>query len=226
MTKALAALDAGRWNEARAALEQASQHRADAPAIADARARLEDGERRQTITATLEQAGRLEEGERWRDAERIYVEVLTIAPANAPAIEGRDRASRRADLDDALAYHANHPDRLVADSVFEEAEELLETARSIVPGGPRLDLQIEQLAAVLAVAAKPVAVVFQSDNQTEVVVYKIGRLGTFERRELSLRPGTYTVVGSRDGYRDVRLRVRVAPQNTPQSVVVRCEEAL
>jgi hypothetical protein len=75
-------------------------------------------------------------------------------------------------------------------------------------------------------ASKPVAVVFESDNQTEVVVYKVGRLGTFERRELSLRPGTYTVVGSRDGYRDVRLRVRVAHRNPPQSVVVRCEEAL
>jgi hypothetical protein len=226
MTNALDALDAGRWDEARAALEEASRLRADAPEIADARTRLEAGERRQTIATKIEQAGDFEKGERWREAERVYGEVLEMAPANAPAIEGRDRAAGRAELDEALAYHASHPDRLVSDSVFEEAQELLETARGIEPGGPRLEEQIERLQAVLVVASKPVAVVFESDNQTEVMVYKVGRLGTFERRELSLRPGTYTVVGSREGYRDVRLRVRVAHQSAPQSVVVRCEEAL
>jgi len=46
-----------------------------------------------------------------------------------------------------------------------------------------------------------------SDNLTEVSVYRVGRLGRFTAQELLLRPGRYTVVGTREGYKDVRQEV-------------------
>jgi hypothetical protein len=86
--------------------------------------------------------------------------------------------------------------------------------------------QIERLKAQLAVAAQPVAVQFESDNQTTVVIYKVGNLGTFSSRSLELRPGPYVVVGTRDGYRDVRRNIRVDPAGNMPPVVIRCEEAI
>ena len=65
-----------------------------------------------------------------------------------------------------------------------------------------------------------------SDNVTDVAIYKVGKLGAFNTTELSLRPGTYVAVGSRPGYRDVRLEFRVAPEIDMQPVVVRCEEQI
>ena len=72
----------------------------------------------------------------------------------------------------------------------------------------------------------PLTVTLVSDNVTNVSIYKVGKLGSFETHELDLRPGTYVAVGSRPGYRDVRLEFRVAPEIDTQPVVVRCEEPI
>jgi len=66
----------------------------------------------------------------------------------------------------------------------------------------------------------------QSDELTEVTVYRVGRLGTFERQRLQLRPGTYTVVGSRRGYRDVRHTLVIVAGEIPNPLTVRCEERI
>ena len=48
------------------------------------------------------------------------------------------------------------------------------------------------------------AVVLRSDKLTDVTLYRVGRFGRFSEHRLMLRPGEYTAVGSRIGYRDVR----------------------
>jgi hypothetical protein len=65
-----------------------------------------------------------------------------------------------------------------------------------------------------------------SDSLTEVTVYRVGRLGRFERRTVELRPGTYTVVGSRAGFRDVRHEFVLRKDTKKKIVAVRCTEAI
>ena len=43
---------------------------------------------------------------------------------------------------------------------------------------------------------------------------------------LELAPGSYTVVGTRPGYRDVRREINVVPGATLEPVVIRCEEKI
>lgn len=92
--------------------------------------------------------------------------------------------------------------------------------------GPRLSSQRDELSRLLKRAATPLTVRLVSDNVTDVSIYKVGKLGSFAATELSLRPGTYVAVGSRPGFRDVRLEFRVAPEIDMQPVVVRCEERI
>jgi 2-keto-4-pentenoate hydratase/2-oxohepta-3-ene-1,7-dioic acid hydratase in catechol pathway len=63
----------------------------------------------------------------------------------------------------------------------------------------------------------------ESDNFTEVAVYKVGKLGRFASRELNLRPGTYIVVGTRDGFQDVRKKIIIKPGQGPMHIAVKCE---
>lgn len=63
-----------------------------------------------------------------------------------------------------------------------------------------------------------------SDNATEVTLYRVGRLGRFQERAVTLTPGTYTLVGSRPGYRDVRVELVVAPDSEPPRIFIACEE--
>jgi len=102
----------------------------------------------------------------------------------------------------------------------------LEEAARVEPAGPRHQAQIASLTKILAVAKVTVRVRLESDKRTEVVVYKVGRLGTFERHELDLRPGTYTVVGTRAGYRDVRKKLVVIAGEQPPPLVIRCTEKI
>jgi hypothetical protein len=59
-----------------------------------------------------------------------------------------------------------------------------------------------------------------------VVIYHVGRLGTFEEKQLKLRPGIYTVVGSRSGFRDVRQKFKVDANNQHISIFIHCEEPI
>jgi hypothetical protein len=72
-------------------------------------------------------------------------------------------------------------------------------------------------------AQTPVKILLESDNFTEVAVYKVGKLGRFATQELSLRPGTYTVVGTRNGYQDVRKKIIIKPGQGPVRIAVKCE---
>ena len=65
--------------------------------------------------------------------------------------------------------------------------------------GPRLAGQIERLDALVREYSTPVQVYLLSDKKTEVVVYRVGTLGKFDRHALVLRPGTYTVVRNPPG---------------------------
>ncbi len=58
------------------------------------------------------------------------------------------------------------------------------------------------------------------------MVYRVGKIGKYDRHDLVLRPGTYTVVGTRKGYRDVRVKLVVATGRPPEPIVVRCEERI
>jgi len=226
MSEGLKALETHQWEAALAAFTRASRLRPDAPEVADGVARAHAGQRRESIGEGLRRAHELERGEAWREAEKVYNEVLAIDPESAGAMAGRQRAEMRATLDEKLEYHLANPTRLETPAVFDEAAACLEEALETVPSGPRLEIQIARLEAVLERASTPVSVILESDAMTEVMVYRVGRLGTFTRRELALKPGTYTVVGSRAGYRDVRLQLVVTPGSSPKPLIVRCAERL
>ena len=99
-------------------------------------------------------------------------------------------------------------------------------ARKISPRGPVLSAQIERLQVLLKQANSTVTVTLRSDGATEVTVYKVARLGRFDQRELSLRPGSYTAVGSRNGYRDVRVNFTIQHDSSPAPLTIACMEAI
>jgi hypothetical protein len=75
-------------------------------------------------------------------------------------------------------------------------------------------------------AEAEVAVTLYSDGLTDVVVYHVGRLGTFQEKRLVLRTGNYTATGSRTGYRDVRQTLKVRPGSATLTFRLQCEEPI
>jgi serine/threonine protein kinase len=226
LSRGLNALAAGQLAEARQAIDRAVALRPQDPGVQNALAQLHAEERRASIATLQAEAQQLVAAEQWPAAVARYAAVLAIDANVLGVQQGLAAAQARAQLDQQLEQALARAERFNDDAIAGPAQRLVAEAAAVPAPGPVLRGQIERLKAQLAVAAQPVAVQFESDNQTTVVIYKVGNLGTFSSRSLELRPGPYVVVGTRDGYRDVRRNIRVDPAGNMPPVVIRCEEAI
>ena len=88
----------------------------------------------------------------------------------------------------------------------DEATQLLQTASQEASPGPVLSSQISRLTVLLPGSELPVHLSMVSDSQTQVAIEGVGNFGSFSQRGVELKPGHYTVTGTRDGYREVHRR--------------------
>ncbi len=226
MAAALKALNLRRFAEARANIERARAVRPNAAEPKDLAARVDGAIAGTRIGDLRVEATEHERNERWNDALTVYESILSRNATLMFAREGRERVVPRVNLDARLTDFAARPERLGYPEVREAARRALVQAHQIANAGPVLRAETQKVEALLNTAEKPVRVALESDAATQVVIYRVGALGTFTRREVELPPGTYTVLGTRTGFRDVRQELRVRPGQAPAALVVRCEDPI
>ena len=226
MAQGLDALAKGDYPTARAAFERAGHLRPAAPEVADGLAQVERGLASGAIAARLAAAQEAERAERWSQALGEYRKALDLDRNLLAARQGVERAEPRAMIDAELAALIDRPERLFSGDVRNSARVTLQRARAVPAPGPVLLRQVETVDRLLVAAETPLRVALTSDNLTDVTIYRVGRLGSFERRDVDLLPGRYTIVGVRPGYRDVRREVTLLPGRDAPAVVIRCEEPI
>jgi len=178
------------------------------------------------IVRLEDQAKTLEQNEEWETASSVYLQVLEIDGDLQFAKDGLARTRQRENLHNTLNDYIDNPDSLSEPTTMRAATDMLLSLSRISPMGPRLEDQKNKLSRLLKRAATPLGVQLVSDSVTEVAIFKVAKLGSFQSKELSLRPGVYVAVGSRPGYRDVRIEFRVAPEIEMRPIVVQCEEQI
>lgn len=226
MAEGLAALDRGDHAGAQAAYARAQKMRPDSAAVREGLSRAGTGLTNTRIAGLLAEADARGRAEDWNGAVERYRSALNTDASLAQARAGLSRSEARADLAARLQSHVKNPQRLQAENVYADAERALGEARAITPASPMLSQQIAALERTLSLATTPVTVRLQSDKETQVTVYKVGELGRFDARELTLKPGRYVAVGTRAGYRDVRREFEVAADGPVSAIIVRCEERI
>ena len=226
MSRGLNAMAAEEFDDALELFAQALALRPGSGEAGSARMQAEQGLKLQQIALVEARALAFELRERWQDALSQYDDALRTDSTLAFAQEGRTRTQYRVDLELKLRNLIDHPDLLFDDDVLRDAELLAAEAAGISPMGPRLGEQVESLDRLLRLASTPLPVRLQSDELTEVTLFRVGRLGQFLVRDLELRPGAYTVVGSRSGYRDVRMTFTVLPGQSLDPIRVECVEPI
>ncbi len=221
-----AALKAGKLDVAQSAYTDAARLRSDdararagLAGVADARRRLQDSRDQQ---GGLD----LERQERWSEAVALYESVVARDAQLQFAQQGLDRSRKRAALAQQLEDFSARPERLAASAVRSSAQQAIARAQAIAGPAPVLGAQIEKVVALLAPYAIEAHVEISSDNSTHVFIGTLGDLGVFLSREVVLSPGRYTVVGTRAGFRDVRLELNVAPGQRKAALSVLCSERI
>jgi tetratricopeptide (TPR) repeat protein len=224
--EAQAALHEGRLSDARDAFDRARTLKPQAPEVQAGLQQLQAVSVSEDAGSTRARIAAMESQERWAEAQGEYDTLLRGDASLQYAREGKARVAPRVELAAGLQNLIDKPARLAAESVRSEAQALLQRARLQKPVGPVLRSQIARLELLLPEFEKPVTVVLQSDGLTAVELRRVGVLGSFERRELQLKPGSYTIIGTRAGFRDVRREITVAPGQAPTALQISCAEPI
>ena len=193
-------------------------------ALAEARAAASAA----AVTRTLARATQSEAAEAWTDAAHALEEALRLDPALASAGLDIAKARQRADLASRLQSATQslrvNPTAPLEAATRAAALKARDDGRRIREPGPRLRRQLAELEA--AIAVHPVRVEFRSDGDTEVALTDVTDLGRFNVRAVALKPGRYTAVGRRRGFRDAQVDFNVTAADAPPVVTVRCDDAL
>jgi tetratricopeptide (TPR) repeat protein len=226
LVRAAAALRQGELAAAQSAYARAADLYPGEARVVDGQARVAEVLRNQRNAADLAQGVDLERKEQWDAAVAHYQAALARDASLLFAQDGLTRSTRRAALDAELADYLARPERLAAPAVRAAAERALARGDAASPQAARLTGQLTRLKAALQSLATPVRVAITSDNSTEVSLAPMGMLGAFRLREVDLKPGRYTVIGRRDGFRDVRLELELAPGQRDASLSIQCTERI
>lgn len=226
LANGFSALRSGDLAGARGDFERARTMQPGASAPREGLEQLAAAEQARAGDAARERGSSLEASERWADALAVYDEVLARDSSLQFAQAGRERAAPRADLARRLQLVIDRPDRLATEAVRTETEQLLAAARAVSPSGPVIRSQVARIELLLPAYDQAVRVALESDNATDVAIQRVGTLGTFLRREIELKPGRYTLTGTREGFRDVRREVTIAPGSAVQTISVSCVEPI
>jgi tetratricopeptide (TPR) repeat protein len=222
MSAGLTALNNNDYRQARSHLLKARSYKPESREVSDALSQLDQAVRLSRIDKLRREAQAAEESENWQAALKSYLAVLDIDNNLRFAARGKEQAMEQIQIDSRLQFFLDKPQLLESDSQLDNALRLIDEAKTVKPQGSKRTARIRELEALVAVAQTTVKVTIESDNLTRIAVYKVGRLGRFTTYDLELRPGTYTVVGARDGYQDVREKIVVKPGQQAVRVTIKC----
>lgn len=226
MSQALAALGRGDYQQSLDTFKLAHEIDPDNEEVMDGIRQAKEGLRNQKIAGYRASAEKAMKTEQWSKAALNYQKALNIDPTLSFARNGKVRAIRLETMVKEMNYLLSVPDRLTTSEAQERATSLLAEAKASSTAGPVFAANTRRFEEALKQAGTPARVVLTSDELTSVDVYKVGRFGVFSRKELELKPGTYTVVGARVGFKDVRLTLKINLGQQQADLAVICTEAI
>jgi len=228
MSKGFSALFARRYGSAKQGFADALKIKPNDEAASSAYRQSLASDKRSSLASMLASAKRLERNEEWASALSTYQAVLQRDPNQVSAKLGKIRAQARKQLDVSVKAVLSDTLALSRGTQREAAENVLADAKRIKSKGAVLSQQIASIEASLKQVDSTIKVSFTSDGLTDVNLTKAGskkiRLGKFAVKNLSLKPGRYTISGVRLGFKDERreIELRVSKEDI-QTFSIACK---
>jgi len=230
ISQGLKSIEENKYNSARQFLSRARELEAQDPAVKELDMRINAAEKSFQIRALRKTALEQEKLEQWPAVIQTYSKILEIKPKMLFALRGKLLAETYNEWYKKIDHIIDHPERLQSEKIRQNARHRVSSIRE---GSSDNLAQLGKLEMKLSLASKlidessiDVNVEFLSDNETQIDIYKIGRLGQFKQKTVLLKPGKYTVVGSRSGYRDVRLIININAKDRKPRFSVICKEMI
>jgi len=226
MSRAFTALSDGDYEAARTAFNEAGEIIPESTEPADGLLQIEIAKKQTQFAEMQQTAAAFVEKEDWGQALQSYKDALDQDPTLVFAKEGYQESLKRNNLDLALERYIKSPAVMAKDSELVKAKKILVQASREKNRGPKLKQQIRDLSLYVSLARIPVELQIRSDSKTDITVYRIASLGKISQTSMELIPGSYTIVGTRKGYRDVHENLTLLGGRGMISVDVTCTEKI
>jgi len=225
-----------KYDLARKNLDEANKLKSNEIIIDELDQRIEAGSQQVKLNRLIKKSQYEENNENWTSAINYYNKILQIDSNMSSILVNKKRSLIYQNIDQNLNKVLNKPERLQNDKVFEGAKQLLQSVKVEmrekknllypIQKTPKLNSKIIKVESIINQASIPITVTIVSDNLTEINIYKVGKFGKLIEKSLILRSGSYTIVGSRSGYRDYRKILKIDTKNPSIIVRVECREAI
>ncbi len=189
-------------------------------------ASIEQAIRGEKLSALTAEAQHFENAQDWGNAAKSYQQILALSSNFPTAQQGLERSRQREEILTRLDGHINNKLRLGSSQVANEAKQLLKEISSINNPGSKIEQGAITLDELIQLANQPISITLQSDNQTDIAIFKIGKFGKFDQRKIELKIGKYIIVGSRAGFRDVRKVLSITSDMSSKIISVHCDEPI
>lgn len=226
VASAYSSLQNRQYADARAGFNSAGQLSPESKEHKTGLLKVARAERDERIDNLQVEATHFEQSQRWMQAANSYQKILELNKNHANAQQGMAAAQAKADLLVGLQTVIAAADQLHRDEVLATADNLLAEVNKQTQAGSIIEQHAEELRVLVSKATTPLPVIIESDENTQVTIFKVARLGEFRRRKVQLKPGPYTIVGTRAGYRDVRKTFTMTAENPITTIAIRCEQPI
>lgn len=217
-------------------LDEASKLKENETIIDELKQRISVGSQKVKLKRLIKKSQYEENNENWTSAINYYNKILQIDSNMSSILVNKKRSLIYQSIDQSLNKVLNKPERLQNDKVFEGAKKLLQSVKVEmkekknllypIQKTPKLNSKIIKVESIINQASIPITVTIVSDNLTEIIIYKVGKFGKLIEKNIILRSGSYTIVGSRSGYRDYRKILKIDAKKPSIVVRVECREAI
>lgn len=160
----------------------------------------------------------------WKTVQMLASKGLTSFSASPTLLQAKQDADGILNASKRLEAYQQRPERLSDNNVRNLAQQDIEKARNYANKSAKLRTQITALEGIVDKINQPRPVTITSDNDTYIKVLGVGVVGEIKRKTIQLKPGTYRVEGSREGYRSTIKEIVVSPSDNNPSVHIVCTE--
>ncbi|GFD75695.1 hypothetical protein KUL113_51150 [Tenacibaculum sp. KUL113] len=164
------------------------------------------------------------DADEWKTVQMLASKGLTSFSASPTLLQAKHDADEILNASKRLEAYQQRPERLSDNNVRNLAQQDIEQARNYANKSAKLLTQITALEGIVDKINQPRPVTITSDNDTYIKVLGVGVVGEIKRKTIQLKPGTYRVEGSREGYRSTIKEIVVSPSDNNPSVHIACTE--
>ncbi len=236
INETLNALENNNLKKAQQTLTIAKNINSSDPVISELTIRINEETKSIAINSLQNKAINLEKKEHWQSALDSYRNILKYDPDTSNALINVQRVKLYIKINELLDNIILKSERLQDDNILNSSNNTLvyieseyeEKQNFLYPLSktPNLAKKIITAKKLLSEASRDIPVTIKSDNETDIVIYKIGKFGKLNEKSIYLKPGRYTIVGKRDGYRDFRKLIQIKASDQLVNVNVLCREKI